>query len=105
MLLRMLILTSGFTFTSVMPAMAFTLNKFIRVPDWMDFYLIMLAVCFGVSMVLVQLTKPAGVPFNQLYLHAKRLSTFTNLARWCILASLGLFILMFFIGMGLARIS
>lgn len=48
------------------PAMAFDAG-FVRVPDWMDKYFVILVPVTVILLGLTWLTKPRGVPFNQLY--------------------------------------
>ena len=81
---------------------AFAFNfGFVRVPDWMDYYI---SVLLGVSLVSylgVLATKPQGVPTNQL--SQVKISLITNIFRFILLIAFGLLMLMVFVGMGLRR--
>ncbi len=81
---------------------AFAFNfGFVRVPDWMDYYI---SVLLGVSLVSylgVLATKPQGVPTSQL--SQVKISLITNIFRFILLIAFGLLMLMVFVGMGLRR--
>ncbi len=84
------------------PAEAQAFNYgFIRVPDWMDRYLVALLVLqlpFWLGLVV---TKPRGVPFNQLYrTQMGRVPTFFLRVTQILFVSM---MTMFFLGMGLRR--
>lgn len=82
-------------------AFAFTLNRRIRVPDWMDPYMVIFLVgtLFGYLGVLA--TKPRGVPVKQL--SRMKTSPLVNFFRVFFGAMFAIFMVMLFAGMILIR--
>lgn len=91
------------TLLSANQAFAFTLTRRIRVPDWMDIYLIEFGVAVFFSYVGLLITKPRGVPVKQLYrLHLPPLANFFRILFGAMyMMMLG----MFFTGMFLSRFA
>lgn len=80
--------------------LAFDLG-FVRAPDWMDKYLLVLLIIYGVFWTTLLFVKPRGIPVRELYGVNKSFIT-----KFCLFVSASAFILfmiMLFIGMGLAR--
>lgn len=74
---------------------------FVRAPDWMDKYLLVLLFIYGVFWIALFLVKPRGIPVSELYGLNKSFITM-----FCLFVSASafvLFLIMLFIGMGLAR--
>ena len=92
---------ASLTVISTNQAFAFTLTRRIRVPDWMDPYMAMFLVgtLFGYLGLLV--TKPRGVPVNQL--SRIKTSPLVNFLRVFTLTMLMMFMAMLFAGMALRR--
>lgn len=89
------------TLLSVNQAFAFTLTRRIRVPDWMDIYLIEFLVAVVFSYVGLLITKPRGVPVKQL--SRMHLPPLANFFRILLMAMYMMMMGMFFTGMYLSR--
>ncbi len=74
---------------------------FVRVPDWMDKYLLVLLFIYVVFWMALLLVKPKGVPVNELY--GVKKSFFTTFCLFVSATAFVLFMIMLFIGMGLVR--
>ncbi|MBO6756976.1 MAG: hypothetical protein JJ902_11670 [Roseibium sp.] len=92
----------AFVLISTNQASAFNFG-FVRVPDWMDSYILGLLAIAGVSWAGLLISKPQGVPTNQL--SQVRLSPLANFFRIAALISVLLLIGFLFVGMGLRRLS
>lgn len=91
------------TLFSANQAFAFTLTRRIRVPDWMDIYLIEFGVAVLFSYVGLLITKPRGVPVRQLY--RMHLPPAANFFRILFGAMYMMMLGMFFTGMFLIRFA
>lgn len=81
---------------------AFAFNfGFVRVPNWMDGYIGGLVLASLAAYLGLVLTKPAGVPVNQL--HRVTISPLANVFRFALLISFMALMGMVFAGMGLQR--
>lgn len=81
---------------------AFAFNfGFVRVPNWMDFYIVCLLATSLVSFAGLAVTKPSDVAFNEL--PQIQISPVANLFRCLMVISFGLTMMMVFVGMGLRR--
>ena len=76
---------------------------FVRVPDWMDTWVISLVIISAICAGMTQLFKPSGVPFNQLY--RTKLTGYANVAFRSTQISFAVLMVLLFTGMGLARMS
>ncbi len=83
---------------------AFAFNfGFVRAPDWMDnYFLVLLAIAIS-AMVITAATKPSHVPFNQLY--RTKVEPLPTLFFRIFQISAVIVLAMLFIGMGLARMG
>ncbi len=97
-----LLFLSGIIFSAT-TTNAFAFNfGFVRVPDWMDNYLIGLFLVQLPFWIGILVTKPVGVPFSQLYR-----TKMEPLPNFLFRASQILFFVLLaavFVGMGLARV-
>ncbi len=81
---------------------AFAFNwGFVRAPDWMDAYLLVLAIISAVFFLALSIVKPSGVPVNRLYY--VRLSPGVRMIHIGTVCFFGLFMILLFVGMGLQR--
>lgn len=93
-------LTFAFTLISTTPALAFNFG-FVRVPDWMDPWILLLLV-LQIPFWLVALRyKPKGQ--SLLGMDKSGLPGFAKLSITLVTILFGLMMLMIFVGMGLAR--
>lgn len=96
--------------TLVVTALLSTMNQafafnfgFVRVPDWMDSYIAGLMIAALFSYLGLAVTKPRGIPVNQL--SRVKVSPLANFFRIILLISFALLMLMLFAGMGLRRFA
>ncbi len=89
------------TLLSANHALAFTLTRRFRSPDWMDPYFIELLIALSISYLGVMVTKPRGVPFKQL--SQVQISPLANLFRVLCLVWVWMLVLMFVAGSFLRR--
>ncbi|RJT34336.1 hypothetical protein D3227_23940 [Mesorhizobium waimense] len=85
---------------SVNRAFAFNFG-FVRVPDWMDSYIVWLFAATCICWVGLAATKPRGVPFNQL--SNTRVSPLANVFRFGMIIVFTILMVLLFAGMGLRR--
>jgi hypothetical protein len=95
-------LTGILLFLTTNNASAFNFG-FVRAPDWMDQYFGYLLLLSFVFWILTILTKPTDVPFNQLY--RTKVALAPTIFHRAMAASYLLFMVLVFVGMGLARYS
>lgn len=96
------ILIASASMMALFPSHAFAFDfGFVRVPGWMDPYIGSLFIAFCVGFLGLSVTKPRGVPFNQL--PNVKISPLANFFRYFSLITLLLLMLMVFVGMGLQR--
>ena len=94
--------TSEIFFLIGLPAPAFAFDfGFVRVPDWMDFYFIILLGALVLLWIILQVIKPSGVPFRDL--RKIQLEGSTKILFRTLQVILAVTLVMLFIGMGLAR--
>ncbi|MCA1407324.1 hypothetical protein I6F26_14135 [Ensifer sp. IC3342] len=94
-------LLASLTLFSANQAFAFTLTRRIRVPDWMDIYLVEFLVAVLFSYLGLMVTKPRGVPVKQLY--RVHLPPLANFFRVLFITMYMMMMGMFFAGMFLRR--
>jgi hypothetical protein len=99
---RSIFLSTALVLISVNHAFAFNLG-FVRVPEWMDSYIGWLFAATCVGFVGLAVTKPRGVPFNQL--PNTKISPLANFFRFGTLITFAILMLMMFVGMGLRRFA
>ncbi|NGO54416.1 hypothetical protein [Allomesorhizobium camelthorni] len=97
---RSICLSATVLLLSASHAFAFNFG-FVRVPDWMDLYIGWLFVVTCVGWIGLGVTKPRGVPFNQL--PNTKISPLANFFRFGMLIAFIILMLMVFVGMGLRR--
>ncbi|MEM7212971.1 MAG: hypothetical protein AAF479_13950 [Pseudomonadota bacterium] len=98
--MRFIVLLTALVVALPLPAHAFNLG-FVRVPDWMDKWFLVLVPVTVIFWLLTLVSKPSGVPFNKLYRRP-----LTGFNRACYNGLLMVFIVtmaMLFLGMGLRR--
>jgi hypothetical protein len=95
-----LCLSTSLLLVSVDRALAFNFG-FVRVPDWMDVWIVALLAATCVAWLGLALTKPRGVAFNQL--PNVRISPLANVFRYSLLIAFSGMMIMVFLGMGLRR--
>lgn len=98
---KFICIVASLTLLSANQAFAFTLTRRIRVPDWMDPYMAMFLVFTFFGWLGLLVTKPRGVPVNQLY--RIKTSPLVNFIRVFTLTMLSMFMAMLFAGMFLRR--
>lgn len=76
---------------------------FVRGPDWMNPYLVILLALTAVGLVLTLMFKPSGVPFNEMYKHFGEFSPLGRLVYVLFGLSIAALMAMVFLGMGLQR--
>ncbi|MFK0690601.1 hypothetical protein ACFX5Q_20700 [Mesorhizobium sp. IMUNJ 23033] len=91
---------SSLLLLSVNRAFAFNFG-FVRVPDWMDFYIGLLFAATCVCWLGLAATKPRGVPFNQL--SNTKISPLANVFRCGMIIVFTILMVLLFAGMGLRR--
>ncbi|MEO9875162.1 MAG: hypothetical protein ABJM26_20695 [Anderseniella sp.] len=94
------VFSAALIFSSSGQALAFNFG-FVRVPDWMDTYIVWLVAATLVSMIGLSLTKPGGVPMNQL--SNVQISPMANVFRVCMLIAFVVLMTLVFVGMGMRR--
>ncbi|WP_145924229.1 MULTISPECIES: hypothetical protein [unclassified Rhizobium] len=94
-------LFASLTLLSANQAFAFTLNRRIKVPDWMDPYMAMFLVFSLFGYLGLVVTKPRGVPVKQL--SRVKISPLANFFRVFFGTMLLIFMAMLFVGMALRR--
>ena len=97
---KMLLLSCSALLLATNNAAAFNLG-FIRAPDWMDQYFAWMIAAQILLIIGVFLTKPIGVPFNQL--RTVKLDPAPKFFFYSFGTLYMTFMLLIFIGMGLAR--
>lgn len=95
-----IVVISAVIMASTSHAHAFNFG-FVRVPDWMDSYIAWLVIITIVSMAGLTVTKPRGVPLNQL--PNVEISPIANVFRYVALIAFSILMVLVFVGMGLRR--
>ena len=90
----------------LMPTQVFAFNfGFVRGPDWMDQYLILLIGITIVSLFFTLIFKPRGIPINQMYMHFWKFSVVGRIVYAIYGLSVVILMGMVFLGMGLQRLA
>ncbi|SCB56774.1 hypothetical protein GA0061105_101607 [Rhizobium aethiopicum] len=101
--LKSVFIFASLTLLSANQAIAFTLTRRIRVPDWMDPYMAMFLVFALFGYLGLVMTKPRGVPVKQL--SRVKIAPLANFFRVFVCTMLLIFMAMLFVGMALRRLA